>query len=47
MALVPAAQRFYARWVNGSGSRRYNQKALLSIVALLLVSWAISRAISG
>ena len=45
--LVPAAQRFYARWVNGSSSRRYNQKALLSIVALLFVSWAISRAISG
>ncbi|WP_413440549.1 hypothetical protein [Synechococcus sp. MIT S1220] len=45
--LVPAAQRWYTRWLNGRSSRRGSQKALLSIAALLLLSWAISRGISG
>ena len=45
--LVPAAQRVYGRWMSGRNSGRGNQLALLSIAALLLLSWAISQQISG
>ena len=45
--LVPAAQTCYARWINGRCNRRGNQATLLSIVALLLLSWAISFGLSG
>ena len=45
--LVPAAQGLYSNWLSGRLRRRSNQLALLSIMALLLLSWAISQAISG
>jgi len=45
--LVPAAQRLYGRWINGRSNRRGTQLSLLSIAALLLLSWAISQRISG
>lgn len=45
--LVPAAQRIYGRWISGRNSGRGNQLALLSIAALLLLSWAISQQVSG
>ena len=45
--LVPAAQRVYRRWISGSNSGRGNQLALLSIAALLWLSWAISQQVSG
>ena len=45
--LVPAAQRVYGRWISGRNSGRGNQLALLSITALLLLSWAISLQVSG
>ncbi len=45
--LVPTAQRVYARWISGRNSGRYNQLTLLSIAALLLLSWAISHQVSG
>ena len=45
--LVPATQRLYGRWISGRNSARGNQLALLSIAALLLLSWAISQQVSG
>ena len=45
--LVPATQRVYGRWISGRNSGRGNQLALLSIAALLLLSWAISQQVSG
>ena len=45
--LVPAAQRVYGRWISGRNSRRGNQLALLSIAALLWLSWTVSQQISG
>ena len=45
--LVPAAQRLYTNWLSGRLRRRGNQLALVSIAALLLLSWAISQAVSG
>ena len=45
--LVPAAQRLYSRWINGRSGGRGSQLALLSIAALLLLSWAISQKVSG
>ena len=45
--LVPAAQRLYSRWINGRSGGRDSQLALLSIAALLLLSWAISQKVSG
>ncbi len=45
--LVPAAQRIYRRWISGGNSGRGNQLALLSIAALLGLSWAISQQVSG
>ena len=45
--LVPAAQNCYAKWMTGRSSRRNNQMSLLSIAALLLLSWMISFTLSG
>lgn len=45
--LVPAAQRCFERWMTGRSSRRNNQLSLLSIAALLLLSWMISSGLSG
>jgi len=45
--LVPAAQRVYRHWISGGNSGRGNQQALLSIAALLWLSWAISQQVSG
>ena len=45
--LVPAAQRLYSRWISGRSRGRDSQLALLSIAALLLLSWAISQQVSG
>ena len=45
--LVPAAQRLYSRWISGRSRGRDSQLALLSIAALLLLSWAISQQLSG
>ena len=45
--LVPAAQRLYGRWISGRSRGRDSQLALLSIAALLLLSWAISQQVSG
>ena len=45
--LVPAAQRLYGRWISGRSRGRESQLALLSIAALLLLSWAISQQLSG
>ena len=45
--LVPAAQRLYSRWISGRSRGRESQLALLSIAALLVLSWAISQQLSG
>ena len=45
--LVPGAQRLYSRWISGRSRGRDSQLALLSIAALLLLSWAISQQLSG
>ena len=45
--LVPAAQRCYKQWINGRSSRRGNRLALLSIAAMLWLSWVISQQVSG
>ena len=45
--LVPAAQRLYSRWISGRSRGRDSLLALLSIAALLLLSWAISQQLSG
>jgi len=45
--LVPGAQRLYNRWISGRSRGRDSQLALLSIAALLLMSWAISQQVSG
>ena len=45
--LVPATQTCYAQWINGRCSRRDSQISLLSLAALLLLSWAISHGLSG
>ena len=45
--LVPAAQQLYTDWLGGRLRRSGNRWALLSIAALLLLSWGISQAISG
>ena len=45
--LVPGAQRLYNRWISGRSRGRDSQLSLLSIAALLLMSWAISQQVSG
>ena len=45
--LVPGAQKIYSDWFNGRLPPRGEKLALLSILALILLSWSISQTLSG